>query len=78
MQGDENSCFALKDFIENRELVLFVHAGDRDRLVASNQASPKYKKKSLYFLKLEDGKLRPDLPIELQVPVCSCEWLQRW
>ena len=68
MENDsEESRNALHDFLETTKQVLFFHTGERDKLFAANDVVSKYKKKAVYFIKLDGGKLDGALPASAQV-----------
>lgn len=68
MENDsEESRFALNDFIEGTKPVLFFHTGERDKLFAAHDVLSKYKKKAVYFIKLQETKLDSSSPISAQV-----------
>jgi len=55
---EEESLFPLKDFMDKADVTeLFVSLGDRDSCVVTLEPGTGYKKKSCYFIKLDQQKM---------------------
>eukprot|EP00656_Telonema_subtile_P018040 TRINITY_DN1972_c0_g1_i10.p1 TRINITY_DN1972_c0_g1~~TRINITY_DN1972_c0_g1_i10.p1 ORF type:complete len:4525 (-),score=1414.93 TRINITY_DN1972_c0_g1_i10:97-13671(-) len=58
---DEESLFPLKDFMDKNDTTeMFVSLGERDKCVVALEPNAAYKKKSCYFLKLDQEKMPND------------------
>jgi len=57
---DEESLFPIKDFLDTGTQCLFITLGERDKICASVSAPSGARKKSCFFLKLEEEKLKTD------------------
>jgi dynein heavy chain len=63
---DEEALFAVKDFLDvAAEMCLLVYLGERDKVMCSTTSRPTpggFKKKSCYFVKIEEAKCPLDIP----------------